>query len=203
MVVDDDGFVGEEAGFGGNFFIGADAGGDDDHITQEDGAVFEFVAADAAVGVGDDFGGGFGAVGDHAEGFNGFLARTAASLGIKLDGHEVGGHFNDVDEGAMGHEAFGGFKAKQAAADHGGSSGLFGPLGDAFAVVQCAEDEHTLKIDAGDRRDKRTAAGGEDEFVVMDLGSTGEHELGVLAGCADGLGAFEEGDVVLRTTRRC
>ncbi len=196
LVVDEDGaFDGKGGGFG-EFGVGADSGGDDDHVAGEFGAVFEFEAADGAFRGGEDFRGGVVAVNGDAEGGDDFSKGFTAG-GVELDGHEVRGHLDDVDGGAMIHETFGRFESEEAAADDGGDFGGFGPVGDGGAIVDGAEDEYALEVGSGDGRHEGAGAGGDDEFVVGNLPFVGHDDGTHEAVDSDGGHTCEEADVVL------
>ena len=100
-------------------------------------------------------------------------------------------------------QAAGGLQAQQAAADHRGAARPCGVVADGGAVVERAEHEDAAAVAAGlgeqafHRRDKRRAAGGDDQLVVGLDAAVGAHHLALLPVHARHRDAGVQADVVL------
>ncbi|CAM5459484.1 hypothetical protein CVAR21S_02589 [Corynebacterium variabile] len=109
----------------------------------------------------------------HSE-FVDLLRQQDATVSVHLDGHQTRGTFDDVGLRAEQLERVGGFQAEQATADDGtdrfaaGGPGVLDDASDVVEVVEGAVDRAAGQVVAGDRRDPRVGAGGEDEVVVGD-----------------------------------
>ena len=124
---------------------------------------------DPAVGAGHDLGRWRAEVHVHPEVLDLAPQGPAAAL-VDLHRHEPGGELDDVGLEAHGPQRVGRLEPEQAAADDRADRRRRpqGRRGHGLEVVDGAVDERAADVAAGDRRDERVRAGGQDQGVVAD-----------------------------------
>jgi hypothetical protein len=143
--------------------VGPDAGSDDDERGVEPLAAGEFDALDRPAA--DHR--GCPAPEQHPDAERVHLAHEVrAARGVELPLHERVDEVDDGDVGAVDLEAARGLESEQAAADDDGARGRPGAGDERARVVECAEDEHAVLVEAVNRRHPRGAARREEQRVV-------------------------------------
>ena len=146
VVVDDDAAVDVEAGLAAELDVRPDAGGDDDEVGF-DASCRPTSAHALDVPVAED--GRRRAAEQHldAEVFH-LAGEVVAAVRIELALHQRRHQVHDGDVAALHLQSARGFEAEQAAADHHGLDAGAGALEQLARVVERAEDEDAVLVDA-------------------------------------------------------
>ena len=121
VIVDHDGALDREPAAQSDFRIGPDAGGDDDHVAVERGAVLEAEPGHPVLA--EHFAGELLEMDVDAHRLHA-RSQDRAAGGVELHLHQMPGEVNDMDLAAVVEEPARRLQAQQAAADHGGASAL-------------------------------------------------------------------------------
>ena len=193
VIVDDDAAVDAEPGLARQIHVRADAGGDDDEVGVDAAAVHERDAfglrraEDLLRAVGEQH--------PHAERFH-LGSQIEAAQRIELPLHQRVHQMDDGDVAALHLQSARGFEAEKAAADDDGLDAGLRPVEQRARVVERAEREDAVLVDAFNRRHQRRASGGQEQRVEGGRGAVLRHDDFELGVDVDDAGADAEVDLV-------
>ena len=171
-VVDHDAAVAVDAGGLGQGGVRADAGGHHHQVGRDLLAVGEAHRRHPAIGVADDLGGG-GVEPERQAALGQRLFQQRAGDRVELALQQPAGQVHDGHLHAAQLQAVGRLQAEQPAADHHRMLLLPGGVDHRLRIVDVAVADDAFQVLARDRQDERHRAGGQQQPVVLRLGSVG------------------------------
>ena len=172
-IVDEHAAVRRDAGPARQINVWPDADGEDDGVGLDPGPILELDGFNDAVAM-DLPGAG---VEQHAHAFLlDEASQQRAARRVELTLHESVHDVGERDARAAPREPISRLEPQQPAADDQHVFWLVAETRQFFDVGGVAEGVHAAELDAGDRRQQRARAGGDDQFFVSDVLAVGQHD---------------------------